>query len=64
MTQKITTCSIYNRANDELKYSLLGARRLKPIRAQKVMSKAFLLNVPCLEMNEIDNVINKVVFLI
>ena len=37
MTQKITTCSIYNRANDELKYSLLGARRLKPIRAQKHM---------------------------
>ena len=35
MTQKITTCSIYNRANDELKYYLLGARRLKPIRAQK-----------------------------
>ena len=35
MTQKITTCSIYDRANDELKYSLLGARRLKPIRAQK-----------------------------
>ena len=35
MTQNITTYSIYSRANGELKYSLLGARRLKPIRAQK-----------------------------
>ena len=35
MQQKITTCSIYNGANNEHKYSLLGARRLKLIRAQK-----------------------------
>ena len=35
MQQKITTCSIYNRANGEHKYSLLGAPRLKPIGAEK-----------------------------
>ena len=29
------TCSNYNRANHELKLSLLGAPRLKPIGAQK-----------------------------
>ena len=32
---KILTCSVYNKVNHELKCSLLGARRLKPICAQK-----------------------------
>ena len=38
MAQKIMACSIYSRANTELKYSLLGARRLIPIHAKKYSS--------------------------
>ena len=44
MTQNITTYSIYSRANGELKYSLLGVRRLKPIRAQKVQNNVIVLS--------------------
>ena len=46
MQQKITTCSIYNRANGEHKYSLLGASRLKPIGTQKAEIVASKIKCP------------------
>ena len=54
MEQKIMACSIYNRVNHELKYSLLGARKLKPIRAQKESSLPVTSNQQQSENIDID----------
>ena len=43
------TCSFYHRPFNETKYSLLGARRLKPIRAQKDNFNHLSLNVSRVE---------------
>ena len=44
---KIWTCSVYNRANDELKNSLLGARRLEAYPRSKIDISKRCQNLHC-----------------